>query len=50
MLITPHVIHDQRDARALTEDMRNELFDAALVPQQIERHRPSGLANPNGGL
>jgi general secretion pathway protein D len=50
VLITPHVIHDQRDARALTEDMRNELFDAALVPQQIERHRPSGLANPNGGL
>jgi general secretion pathway protein D len=50
VLITPHVIHDQRDARALTEDMRNELLNAALVPQQIERHRPSGLANPNGGL
>jgi general secretion pathway protein D len=48
VLITPHVVHDQRDARALTEDMRNELINAALVPQQIERHRPSGLANPNG--
>lgn len=48
VLITPHVIHDQRDARALTEDMRNELINAALVPQQVERHRPSGLANPNG--
>ena len=48
VLITPHIVHDQRDARALTEDMRNELINAALVPQQIERHRPSGLANPNG--
>jgi general secretion pathway protein D len=47
VLITPHIVHDQRDARALTEDLRNELINAALVPQQLERHRPSGLANPN---
>ena len=26
MLITPHVIHDQRDARALTEDLRSQLL------------------------
>lgn len=48
VLITPHVVHDQRDARALTEDMRNELINAALVPQQVAHHRPSGRANPNG--
>ncbi|HJU16484.1 MAG TPA: type II secretion system secretin GspD [Stellaceae bacterium] len=48
VLITPHVVHDQRDVRALTEDLRNQLINAALVPQQIEHHRPSGLANPNG--
>jgi general secretion pathway protein D len=47
VLITPHIVRDQRDARALTEDLRNELLNAALVPQQVERHRPSGLANPN---
>jgi general secretion pathway protein D len=47
VLITPHIVHDQRDAQALTEDLRNELINAALVPQQVERHRPSGLANPN---
>jgi general secretion pathway protein D len=23
VLITPHVVHDQRDARSLTEDLRN---------------------------
>ncbi|HZU87685.1 MAG TPA: type II secretion system secretin GspD, partial [Stellaceae bacterium] len=27
VLITPHVVHDQRDARALTEDLRNELIN-----------------------
>jgi general secretion pathway protein D len=48
VLITPHVVHDQRDARALTEDLRNMLVNAGLVPQQLERRRPSGLPNPNG--
>lgn len=48
VLITPHVVHDQRDARALTEDLRNQLINAGLVPQQLQQRRPSGLANPNG--
>jgi general secretion pathway protein D len=47
VLITPHVIHDQRDARALTEDLRNQLINAGLVPQQLERRGVGGSANPN---
>ena len=47
VLITPHVIHDQRDARALTEDLRNQLINAGLVPQQLQRQGVPGLANPN---
>ena len=48
VLITPHVIHDQRDARALTEDLRTQLINAGLVPQQLQRKGIPGLANPNG--
>jgi general secretion pathway protein D len=48
VLITPHVIHDQRDARALTEDLRSQLINAGLVPQQLQRRGIPGLANPNG--
>jgi general secretion pathway protein D len=48
VLITPHIIHDQRDARALTEDLRGQLSNAALVPQQLQQQHNSGLANPNG--
>jgi general secretion pathway protein D len=48
VLITPHVVHDQRDARALTEDMRGQLTGAALLPQQLQHQPTSGLANPNG--
>jgi len=48
VLITPHVVHDQRDARALTEDLRSQLINAGLVPQQLQRTGVPGLANPNG--
>jgi general secretion pathway protein D len=48
VLITPHVIRDQRDARALTEDLRGQLSGAALVPQQLQHLHKSGFANPNG--
>ena len=42
ILITPHVIHDQRDARALTEDLRDQLINAAAVPPMLNNLRPSG--------
>jgi general secretion pathway protein D len=48
VLITPRVVHDQRDARALTEDLRNQLIDAAMVPQSVRHKRIPGSANPNG--
>jgi general secretion pathway protein D len=48
VLITPHVVQDQRDARALTEDLRGQLLGASLLPQQLQRKGIPGLANPNG--
>ena len=47
MLLTPHVLHDQRDARALTEDMREQLINAAAVPVQLNGLAPTGSPDPN---
>jgi general secretion pathway protein D len=47
VLITPHVVHDQRDALALTEDLRNGLINAGLVPQQLNNKPARGSPNPN---
>lgn len=50
VLITPHVVHDQRDAQALTADLQSELPNAALVPG-LSRSLPlSGSADPNAPL
>jgi general secretion pathway protein D len=48
VLITPHVVHDQRDARALTEDLRHQLINAGLVRQELQSKPARGSANPNG--
>ncbi len=48
VLITPHVVHDQRDARALTEDLRSQLINAGLVRQELQHKPLTGSANPNG--
>jgi general secretion pathway protein D len=50
ILITPHVIHDQRDARALTADLRDQLINAAAVPGMLNNLPPSGQSNPSGRL
>jgi general secretion pathway protein D len=50
VLITPHVMHDQRDARALTEDLREQLPNAAGVPDALQRLPLSGSPDPNQGL
>ena len=51
VLITPHVVHDQRDARALTEDLRDQLINAAAVPAASCRALPaSGSADPSAPL
>ena len=50
VLITPHVVHDQRDARALTEDLRDSLNNAASVQGQLQYLRPSGSNDPGASL
>ena len=47
VLITPHVLHDQRDARALTEDLRDTLINSAAVSAELTHLRPSGSDDPN---
>jgi len=50
VMITPHVIHDQRDARALTEDLRQSLQGPALVPKTLNNLKPTGSSNPNAAV
>ncbi len=50
VLITPHVLHDQRDARALTEDLREHLPEAARVPYELGRLPPDGSPDPTRAL
>ncbi|HQT75524.1 MAG: type II secretion system protein GspD [Rhodospirillales bacterium 20-64-7] len=50
ILITPHVIHDQRDARALTEDLRDQLINAAAVPATLNGLGPSGSSDPSARM
>ena len=50
ILITPHVIEDHRDARALTEDRREQLGAAAAGPQILGRQVPSGSNDPGAPL
>jgi general secretion pathway protein D len=47
VLITPRVMQDQRDARALTEDLRNQLINAGLVRQELQHKPLHGSPNPN---
>lgn len=47
VLITPHVVQDQRQARSLTQDMRDGLEGAALTPQELNALPASGAADPN---
>lgn len=47
VLITPHVVHDSRDAQALTQDLREQLVNAAAVPTELGRVRTSGSPDPN---
>jgi general secretion pathway protein D len=47
VLITPHVVHDQRDALALTEDLREQLPSAAAVPQVLRQLPATGSDDPD---
>jgi general secretion pathway protein D len=50
VLITPHVLHDQRDAAALTADMREGLAAAAGVADQTRPLPASGSSDPAAPL
>ena len=50
VLITPHVVHDQRDALAFTEDLREQLPSAAAVPQYLHNLPISGSDDPGAPL
>jgi len=50
VLITPHVIYNQRDARALSQDLREQLPNAALVPAILNTLKPSGSSDPDQRL
>jgi general secretion pathway protein D len=47
VLITPHVEYDQRDARALTADLQDQLQDAAAVPGELNSLQSPGSDDPN---
>ena len=46
VLVTPHVIHDQRDARSLTEDLRDQLINAAAIPTELQRAPRNSSPDP----
>ena len=50
ILLTPHVLHDQRDARNLTEDLREQLPRAAFVPTDLQNLRQTGSADPSANM
>jgi general secretion pathway protein D len=50
MLLTPHVVHDGRDARELTEDLRDQLGNVAHVPGRLNRQPASGSDDPSAPL
>jgi general secretion pathway protein D len=47
VLITPHVIHTQQDAADLTEDLREQLPNAAQVPATLQSTPVGGSADPD---
>ncbi|ACI51297.1 general secretion pathway protein D [Gluconacetobacter diazotrophicus PA1 5] len=50
ILMTPHVIHDQRDAVDLMEDLRDTHPNAANVPDELRVMRMTGSADPQQRL
>jgi general secretion pathway protein D len=46
LLLTPRVVRDQRDAREATEELREGLANAALVPQVLQGLKPTGSNDP----
>ena len=47
VLLTPHVLHNQRDARSLTDDLREQLPRAAFVPYELQSLPRGGSDDPH---
>ncbi len=47
MLITPHVIRDQQQALDLTQDMQQQMPNAALVPGALQSEPFQGSEDPS---
>jgi len=50
MLITPHVVHDQRDVRASAEDLREPLPSAARLSYESTNLPYTGSSDPTLNL
>ncbi|WP_147061386.1 type II secretion system secretin GspD, partial [Kozakia baliensis] len=50
ILITPHVIHSQSEAYALTEDLREQLPHAAVLPREMSSMPATGASDPQHRL
>ena len=50
VLITPHVVRVQNEARDLTNDLRDQLSNAARLPQDLRSVHPGGLPDPGAPL
>lgn len=50
VLITPHVVRNQEQALDLTQDMKQQLPNAALVPSGLQSTPFAGSADPDQGL
>lgn len=46
ILVTPHLVHDQREARTLTEELLEALPNAAAAPERLRRMPWSGASDP----
>ena len=50
IMLTPHVLHDQRDARSLTQDLREQLPRAAAMPYELQSLPQQGQEDPQEKL
>ena len=50
VLITPHVLHNSQDANAFTQDLEDQLSNAAGVRQELQQLHASGSEDPNRPL
>ncbi len=50
ILLTPHVLHDPRDTRALTEDLRDQVPKASALSYELSNLKAAGADSPGRGI